>query len=217
MFSDLWPDVPAEEVPIASVTNGVHAHTWVAPEMADLLTRYVLPEWHEAEAERWERLAEARDDEVWRAREQGREAHGRPSCASGSATSSWRGACPPATSSGPTRCSTRRRSPSASPAGSPPTSGPRSCCPSPTGSSALLLSGDRPVQMVFAGKSHPADDSGKELIRQVERLRRRSRRAPPLRVRRRLRHRRRPLARSRAPTCGSTTPGARRRPAARRA
>jgi len=32
---------------------------------------------------------------------------------------------------------------------------------------ALLLSGDHPVQMVFAGKSHPADDSGKELIRQV--------------------------------------------------
>src|SRR3546814_19910248 len=32
---------------------------------------------------------------------------------------------------------------------------------------ALLLSGDRPVQLVFAGKSHPADDSGKELIRQV--------------------------------------------------
>ena len=37
MFSDLWPDVPVEEVPITSVTNGVHAHTWVAPEMADLL------------------------------------------------------------------------------------------------------------------------------------------------------------------------------------
>ena len=32
---------------------------------------------------------------------------------------------------------------------------------------ALLLSGDRPVQLVFAGKSHPADDSGKELIRQI--------------------------------------------------
>ena len=58
MFSDLWPDVPAEESADHSVTNGVHAHTWMAPEMADLLTRYVLPEWHEAEAERWERLAE---------------------------------------------------------------------------------------------------------------------------------------------------------------
>ena len=49
MFSDLWPDVPTEEVPITSVTNGVHAHTWVAPDMADVLTRHVLPEWHEAE------------------------------------------------------------------------------------------------------------------------------------------------------------------------
>ena len=45
MFADLWPDVPAEEVPITSITNGVHAHTWVAPEMGDLLHRHVLPEW----------------------------------------------------------------------------------------------------------------------------------------------------------------------------
>ena len=48
MFADLWPDVPQEETPIGSVTNGVHASTWVAPEMAELLSRYVLPEWHEA-------------------------------------------------------------------------------------------------------------------------------------------------------------------------
>ena len=32
----------------SSVTNGVHAHTWVSPEMTDLLSRYVLPEWDEA-------------------------------------------------------------------------------------------------------------------------------------------------------------------------
>ena len=55
MFADLWPDVPADEVPIASVTNGVHAPTWVSPEMADVLSRHVLPEWHEAGAERWAR------------------------------------------------------------------------------------------------------------------------------------------------------------------
>ena len=35
MFSDLWPDVPTEETPITSITNGVHAGTWVAPGMAD--------------------------------------------------------------------------------------------------------------------------------------------------------------------------------------
>src|SRR5205085_9524320 len=73
MFADLWPDVPTDETPITSVTNGVHASTWVAPEMADLLSRYVLPEWHEAESDRWERLLDAGDDELWRAREQGRE------------------------------------------------------------------------------------------------------------------------------------------------
>src|SRR5690606_1849897 len=73
MFGDLWPDVPVEEAPITSVTNGVHAHTWVSPEMNDLLTRYVLPQWHEADRDRWERLADARDDELWRVREQGRE------------------------------------------------------------------------------------------------------------------------------------------------
>ena len=45
MFGDLWPDVPADEVPIQSVTNGVHAATWISPEMDDLLARHVLPEW----------------------------------------------------------------------------------------------------------------------------------------------------------------------------
>ena len=58
---------------------------------------------------------------------------------------------------------------------------------------ALLLDGDRPVQFVFAGKAHPADDSGKEHDPgQIVRVRRRPRGAPPLRVPRGLRHRRRP-------------------------
>src|SRR5437764_8269559 len=73
MFSDLWPDVPSEEIPIASVTNGVHAKTGVAADMSDLLSRYVLPEWDEAGTDRWARIDEARDDEVWRGKEQGRE------------------------------------------------------------------------------------------------------------------------------------------------
>src|SRR4051794_6320343 len=73
MFQRVWPDVQAEEVPIISVTNGVHAHTWASPEIDDLLTRYILPAWHEADAAAWQRLEAVRDDELWRAREQGRE------------------------------------------------------------------------------------------------------------------------------------------------
>ncbi len=64
---------PADEVPIGSVTNGVHAATWVSAEMSDLLSRHIRPDWSEAPADEWERLADVGDDELWRVREQGRE------------------------------------------------------------------------------------------------------------------------------------------------
>ncbi|MGH9273225.1 MAG: alpha-glucan family phosphorylase, partial [Acidimicrobiales bacterium] len=166
MFSDLWPEVPAEEAPITSVTNGVHAHTWTAPEMADLLTRYVLPEWNEATSERWERLTEARDDEVWRVREQGREGmvafvrqRLRTQLMARGLSSSdveWTDSVldPKALTIGfARRFATYKRA--------------TLLLSQPERLKAMLLSGDRPVQLVFAGKSHPADDSGKELIRQV--------------------------------------------------
>jgi starch phosphorylase len=164
MFSDLWPDVPADEAPITSVTNGVHAHTWTAPEMADLFTRYVLPQW--AEADSWDRLADAREDEVWRAREQGRErlvAFVRRRLrtqlmAQGLSSSDveWTDSVldPKALTVGfARRFATYKRA--------------TLLLSQPDRLKALLLSGDRPLQLVFSGKSHPADDSGKELIRQI--------------------------------------------------
>ena len=73
MFAALWPDVPVDEVPITSITNGVHAPTWVAPEIDALLSRAVLPDWVDADDVDWARVADVRDDELWRAKEQGRE------------------------------------------------------------------------------------------------------------------------------------------------
>src|SRR5581483_10420767 len=73
MFGSLWPGVPVDEVPISSVTNGVHARTWVGQPLNDLLERRVLPEWPEAGPDRWAHLADAPDDELWRIRNQGRE------------------------------------------------------------------------------------------------------------------------------------------------
>ncbi|MEO6318233.1 MAG: alpha-glucan family phosphorylase, partial [Acidimicrobiales bacterium] len=166
MFNDLWPDLPIEETPITSVTNGVHAPTWVAPEMAELLSRHVLPEWDEAGPDRWARLAEVADDEVWRAREQGREAmvafvrrRLRDQLMARGLSSSdveWTESVldPRALTIGfARRFATYKRA--------------TLLLSQPDRLKALLLSGDRPVQLVFAGKSHPADDSGKELIRQV--------------------------------------------------
>jgi starch phosphorylase len=166
MFADLWPDVPASEVPITSITNGVHANTWVGPEMADLYSHYVLPEWTEAESQHWDRIDDARDDDVWRAREQGRErlvAFARRRLresllARGLSVSdvAW---CDEAldgkvlTVCFARRFATYKRA--------------TLLLTRPDRLRALVLSGDRPVQFVFAGKAHPADETGKEMIRQI--------------------------------------------------
>ena len=74
MFQPLWPAVPAEETPIGAITNGVHGRTWVSSQMDDLYSKYVSPAWDEAGPDEWDRIDDARDDELWRAREQGRDA-----------------------------------------------------------------------------------------------------------------------------------------------
>jgi len=166
MFNDLWPDVPVEETPIGSITNGVHAHTWTAPEMSDLFTKYVLPQWQEATPDRWERLADARDDEIWRVRELGREQLvtfvrrrlKEQLMARGLSASDveWTESVldPSALTIGfARRFATYKRA--------------TLLLSQPERLKQLLLSTSRPVQLIFAGKSHPADDTGKELIRQI--------------------------------------------------
>ncbi|MDQ3107315.1 MAG: alpha-glucan family phosphorylase, partial [Actinomycetota bacterium] len=166
MFQSLWPDVPVDEVPITSVTNGVHAHTWISPEMDDLFSRYVLPAWNEAEAEDWARIDDIRDDELWRAREQGRDRlvefvrnrlrQSLVNRGSSASDASWADeALDPRilTIGFARRFATYKRA--------------NLLLSQPDRLKALLLSPDRPLQIVFAGKAHPHDDQGKEMIRQI--------------------------------------------------
>ncbi|HET9443076.1 MAG TPA: alpha-glucan family phosphorylase, partial [Acidimicrobiales bacterium] len=166
MFRSLWPDVPTDEVPITSVTNGVHATTWVAPEMADLLGRYVNPAWWEAGPADWTRISDVPDDQLWRAREQVRERmvrfvrerlraslHLRGMSAS---DAEWADEVldPRILTIGfARRFATYKRA--------------TLLLSQPERLKALLLSPDRPLQIVFAGKAHPHDDAGKEMIRQL--------------------------------------------------
>ena len=166
MFAPLWHGVPVEEVPIGSVTNGVHAHTWVSSEMHDLLSRHVLPTWPEATADRWAAVLGVGDEELWRVRDQGRERlvafvrrRLRASLAarglSGSDTS-WADEVLDAkalTVCFARRFATYKRA--------------TLLLTQPERLLALLASPERPVQFVFAGKAHPADDLGKEMIRQI--------------------------------------------------
>ena len=47
MFQSLWPKLPLEEVPITSVTNGVHQPTWINGDLASLYDQYLQPDWRE--------------------------------------------------------------------------------------------------------------------------------------------------------------------------
>lgn len=166
MFADLWPDLPDDEVPIGSVTNGVHAGTWVSADMTDLLSRRVLPEWDEADDLAWSRLWFTPDDELWRVKDQARSrlvAFVRQrmrdrAIASGTSSSeaTWADELldPHALTIGfARRFATYKRA--------------NLLLAQAERLQTLLLDPDRPVQFVFAGKAHPADDEGKEIIRQL--------------------------------------------------
>lgn len=166
MFHALWPRVDAEDAPIRSVTNGVHAPTWVSSEMDELLTRHVRPAWDEAAAPEWSRIAAVRDDELWRVREQGREAlvafvrdrlaRSLRERGVSESDASWTNEVfdPRALTIGFARrfASYKRATLLLS---------------QPERLRTLLLSSDRPMQLVFSGKAHPADDIGKEMIREI--------------------------------------------------
>jgi starch phosphorylase len=70
MWSALWPDRGAEEVPIGHVTNGVHVPTWVGPTMRELLDRYLGPGWtaRAADPRTWEPVEEIPVRELWHVR-----------------------------------------------------------------------------------------------------------------------------------------------------
>ena len=169
MFQGLWAHVPAEEVPIGAITNGVHGRTWVSSQMDDLYSKYVSPAWDEAGAEEWSRIDDARDDEIWQARELGRDAlvnfvreRLRKSLEVQGASvtdAAWTDDVldPRYLIVGfSRRFATYKRA--------------TLLLAQPERLEALLLNETRPLQMVFAGKAHPADDLGKQMIAQIVRF-----------------------------------------------
>jgi starch phosphorylase len=67
LWKDAWRGLPETQVPIGSVTNGVHMPTWVAPEIAELLSRFVGPDWWDLDPAdgRWHAVHEIPAAELW--------------------------------------------------------------------------------------------------------------------------------------------------------
>ncbi|MFN2494514.1 MAG: alpha-glucan family phosphorylase, partial [Pseudonocardiaceae bacterium] len=164
MFRGLWPEFDVDEVPISSVTNGVHRPTWAAPEISTLLGEAsegldVVPRGVEPVPDTvlWELRCTLRSQLVDEVRRRVRAA--------------WleRGASAPElgwtskvfdrsvlTIGFARRVPTYKRL--------------TLMLRDPDRLRALLLDPEHPVQMVIAGKSHPADDGGKALIQQIVRF-----------------------------------------------
>ena len=171
MFAGLWPGFDPDEVPIGSITNGVHAATWVAPEIRALAagegpeTAPELPE----DGEAWERVAATGPARLWeirrllRARLVGlaRERL-RASWRQRGASDAELGWIQGVLDDGVLTIGFARRVPSYKRL--------TLMLHDPERLRGLLLDPQRPVQIVIAGKAHPADESGKQLIQQMVRF-----------------------------------------------
>ncbi len=169
MFKGLWHDVPVDEVPIAAITNGVHARSCVAKPTQELYDRYLGPNWSSVSAENplWERMDAIPDEELWRNHERcrldmilyGRERlvkHLRDRGASFSEIASAQEVLDPSvlTVGFARRFATYKRA----------TLWMRDI---ERIRHILLSNKHRKVQFVIAGKAHPKDIPGKELIREI--------------------------------------------------
>ena len=176
MWQSLWPGVSEHETPIAHVTNGVHFRSWISEDMNLLFDRYMGLQWREEPANGaiWGRVERIPPEELWRTHERRRErmvAFARRRLREqlrrrGAPPSEVEGAAevldPDALTIGfARRFATYKRA--------------TLLLRDPERLARILNDPGRPVQVIFAGKAHPRDEGGKELIRTIVSLARDSR------------------------------------------
>ncbi|MEN6607105.1 MAG: alpha-glucan family phosphorylase [Bryobacteraceae bacterium] len=171
MWRGLWPGVPEDEVPIGHVTNGVHFRSWISYEMNQLYDRYLGPSWREEPADTalWKRAESIPAEELWRTHERRRERLVAFTRRRLRAQLLRRGASqtdvdgteevfdPDALTIGfARRFATYKRA--------------ALLLRDPERLGLLLSDPAHPIQILFAGKAHPRDNPGKELIQQIAAL-----------------------------------------------
>lgn len=171
MWQPVWPDRTVDEVPIRAVTNGVHVPGWTAGEMREIFKKYLGADWedHHDDPVLWERLADAPDEELWRVhltlkaklkdylRMRARRAWVDGQCDPTEVLVGGTLLDPNALTIGfARRFATYKRA--------------TLLFTDMERLQRLLLDLHRPVQIIFAGKAHPADEPGKHLIQQVYNL-----------------------------------------------
>jgi len=171
MWRGLWPRVPVTEVPVGHVTNGVHLESWVSPEMRAVLTESIGPAWLTQPLDRssWVQAREIDDRAAWAARNANRSrlvrnARGWLTLQAARRTHTDRTTLAPE----------HRLDPDALTIGFVGRfvayKRPTLFLTDPERLARILGDADRPVQIVFAGRAHPSDFAGKDLLRDVVRF-----------------------------------------------
>jgi starch phosphorylase len=171
LWKDVWPGLEAVEVPITHVTNGVHSETWIANELQDLYDKYLSPCWRmkQDDPEIWNKIDDIPDEELWavhkklkkkliaftheRLKEQ-RMRHGETV----EQIQEIEGILDEnaLTIGFARRFATYKRA--------------LMIFKDLNRLDAILNNPEKPVQIIFAGKAHPADKPGQELIRRINEI-----------------------------------------------
>ncbi len=168
MWQEIWPYLPEEDIPIQSVTNGVHIPSYISDDMDALYDRYLGRRWAEDpdNVSVWTRVERIPDAELWRTHERRRERLvaftrqrlleqiGRRGGQKEDLQSAVQVLRPEALTIGfARRFATYKRG--------------DLILKDPGRLSKILNHPQRPVQIIFAGKAHPQDNEGKEVIKNI--------------------------------------------------
>jgi glycogen phosphorylase len=166
MFNGLWPAFDEAEVPITSITNGVHAPTWVGREVFELAANWGLDQYADDPNAFWEAVDKVPGTDIWATKrllrqrlvEDARRRLAKSWAKRGSAPAEL-GWIDSALDPDVLTIGFARRVPSYKRL--------TLMLRDPQRLKSLLLHPERPVQLIIAGKSHPADDGGKKLIQEM--------------------------------------------------
>jgi starch phosphorylase len=170
MFAPLWPDRPPADAPIRAVTNGVHVPTWVAAEIGRLFDRHISTGWRDQyeDPALWQRILEIPDEELWAARrtlrsylfqfirERARDRWIEDRASAARIVAAGVMLDPEALTIGFARRFTGYKRPDL-------------IFRDAERLARLVSAAGRPVQFIFAGKAHPADEAGKHHLQTVVR------------------------------------------------
>ena len=171
LFGDVWPEIAANESPITYVTNGIHTCSWLAPSLKELYNKYLIPYWQDNiyKDEVWENINNIPNQELWGIHQQRKQKL--LDIVKESTTNRLRRS---GYSYEEINDITSKLNPNALTIGFA-----RRFATYKRATlifrdleriTQILNNVDRPVQLIFAGKAHPADKEGQDLIKRIHEI-----------------------------------------------